>query len=204
MTERPEWLTWPSEEPEWLDEVDFTTQFKIVPLPPKPHLLEITMTRSVRLIAALLAVGTLAACGASASTGDTSAPEATIPAGVGGPSGIPAESTPAPAETTEAPAPPTYTVSQQNAIDSAQSYLDMGTGFSQKSLTDQVEFEGFPAADVKFALKHVTVDWNEQAAASAKGYMDSGSFSRKSLNDQLLFEGFTETQASYGVKSVGL
>ncbi len=47
-------------------------------------------------------------------------------------------------------------------------------------------------------------DWNEQAAKSAREYLDYTSFSRKGLIDQLVFEGFTPEQAEYGVDQTGL
>ena len=52
-------------------------------------------------------------------------------------------------------------------------------------------FEKYSAADARFAVNHITVNWNEQAAKSAASYLDYGSFSRQSLIDQLEFEGFT-------------
>jgi hypothetical protein len=48
------------------------------------------------------------------------------------------------------------------------------------------------------------VDWNEQAAKSAKSYLDYTSFSRQGLIDQLEFEGFATQQAIYGVNTTGL
>ncbi len=68
----------------------------------------------------------------------------------------------------------------------------------------QLQYEKFSTADATYAVNHVEVDWNAQAAKSAEGYMDSGSFSAGSLFDQLKYEGFTDGQARYGVQSVGL
>ena len=51
------------------------------------------------------------------------------------------------------------------------------------------------------------MDWNEQAAKSAKEYLDYDSFSRQGLIDQLSSEygeGFTMAQAIYGVNKAGL
>ena len=50
----------------------------------------------------------------------------------------------------------------------------------------------------------MTVDWNEQAAKSAKSYLEYQSFSRAGLKDQLIFEGFSPAQAEYGVSQTGL
>ena len=108
-------------------------------------------------------------------------------------------------EPTTAPeiAEPEFTVSQENAIETANDYLDF-TAFSEPGLIDQLKFEGFSTADARFAVNHIRVNWNEQAARSAKDYLDYGSFSRQGLIDQLEFEGFTTQQAIYGVNSTGL
>lgn len=101
------------------------------------------------------------------------------------------------------PEEPALTVSQMNAIESAQSYLDY-SAFSRKGLIEQLEFEDYSTADATFAVDYVDVDWNEQAAKSAAEYLDYSSFSRQGLIDQLLFEGFTQKQAEYGVSTTGL
>jgi hypothetical protein len=123
------------------------------------------------------------------------------------PSVVPAPTSPAP-EPTEAPKAE-FTVSQENAIESAESYLDSGA-FSEVGLIQQLSSkygEGFPKADAVFAVNHINVNWNEQAAKSAKSYLDSGSFSCQGLIDQLeskYGEGFTHSQAVYGAKQTGL
>jgi hypothetical protein len=102
-----------------------------------------------------------------------------------------------------------FTVSQENAIESAESYLDY-TSFSRSGLIDQLSSEygeGFPMADAIFAVDHISVDWNEQAARSAKDYLAYSSFSRQGLIEQLeseYGEGFTHSQAVYGVDQTGL
>nr|WP_242681125.1 Ltp family lipoprotein [Tessaracoccus sp. SD287] len=85
----------------------------------------------------------------------------------------------------------------------ALDYLEL-TGFSASGLQEQLEFEGFPAADAAYAVKHIDVDWMEQAARKAKEYLDLTSFSRQGLIDQLIFEGFSSKQAAHGADSVGL
>lgn len=98
---------------------------------------------------------------------------------------------------------PGYTVSQQQAIDKANQYLDY-TAFSKSGLAKQLKFEGFSKADAAFAVEHIDVDWNEQAALKAQNYLDYSAFSKSGLIKQLEFEGFTHKQALHGVAAVGL
>lgn len=108
-----------------------------------------------------------------------------------------------PVETVEpAATEPELTLSQANAVRSAEQYLAL-TSFSRSGLIGQLEFEDFPTADAEFAVDHVAVDWNAEAAESAQTYLDMTSFSRQELVDQLLFEGFTPDEASFGVAAVG-
>lgn len=95
------------------------------------------------------------------------------------------------------------TVSQQNALRTAESYLSF-MAFSHSGLVDQLEFEGYSTEDATFAADHCGADWNEQAALCAQNYLDFMGFSRSGLIDQLLYEGFTQEQAEYGVNAVGL
>lgn len=104
---------------------------------------------------------------------------------------------------------PEYTTAQENAIASAESYLDT-MAFSRKGLIEQLSSEygeGFSKADAIFAVNHIDVDWNEQAAKSAKSYLDTMAFSRNGLIEQLesdFGDGFTHAQAVYGVNQTGL
>ena len=95
------------------------------------------------------------------------------------------------------------TVSQQQAVRSADSYLSYSS-FSRSGLIDQLEYEGFSTADATFGVDAQNADWNAQAAGSAQDYLDYSSFSRSGLIDQLIYEGFTLEQATYGVNAVGL
>ena len=85
----------------------------------------------------------------------------------------------------------------------AQEYLAY-QAFSKKGLIDQLKFEGFSTKDATYAVNHITVNWNKQAAKKAKEYLKYQSFSRSGLIDQLVFEGFTQSQATYGVNKTGL
>jgi hypothetical protein len=98
---------------------------------------------------------------------------------------------------------PSMTKSQENAVKSAESYLDL-MGFSRSGLIKQLEFEGYSTKDATFAVVHISPNWNAEAAEKAKSYLDTQAFSRSGLIDQLKFEGFTQAQAEYGVKQTGL
>ncbi len=108
--------------------------------------------------------------------------------------------TPSPNPST--PPPADMTLGQKNAIKSAESYLAY-SGFSRSGLIEQLEFEGYSNEESTFAVDHVTVDWNEQAARVAQSYLNYSAFSRQGLIDQLKFEGFTQAEAEYGVTAVG-
>lgn len=106
-------------------------------------------------------------------------------------------------EAEEEPAKPEMTVSQENAVITAERYISMG-GFSKKSLAEQIEYEGFPKEDVDFAIANIDVDWKEQCKQSAERYMEMGGFSKQSLTEQLQYEGFLPDEVTYGVQQVGL
>jgi hypothetical protein len=116
-------------------------------------------------------------------------------------------------ENSTAPSKPEMSVSQENAIEEARSYL-RSMAFSRQGLIDQLSSEygsKFPLADAEFAVAYIEnnseVDWNAQAVKSAKEYLDSSSFSCNGLIDQLSSEygsKFTESQATYGATQAGL
>ncbi|MFV8170895.1 Ltp family lipoprotein [Mycolicibacterium peregrinum] len=101
------------------------------------------------------------------------------------------------------PLEPLSTASQRNAVRSAKGYLDY-SAFSRQGLIEQLEYEGFSAADATFAVDSIAVDWNVQAAKAAKAYLDYSGFSRSGLIDQLEYEGYTPAQAAYGATAAGL
>jgi hypothetical protein len=110
---------------------------------------------------------------------------------------------PAEKKAAEKPAEPKVTAGQENALRSAENYLDFAA-FSKTGLIEQLEFEDYSAADATYAANHVEVDWNEQAAKAAENYLDVSAFSKQGLIEQLEFEGYTTAQASYGVAQAGL
>lgn len=98
---------------------------------------------------------------------------------------------------------PSGTVGQENALKSAEDYLAMETGFSDKSLREQLEYEGYESEDIDWVFKNLEVDWKEQCEFSAKSYMESQSFSAAGLREQLSYEGFTDEQIEAGLAAVG-
>jgi hypothetical protein len=95
-------------------------------------------------------------------------------------------------------------------VESAQSYLSEGQGFSKQGLMEQLTSSagaGFTESEAEHAISQLHPDWNQQAVESAKGYLQLGGFSRASLIQQLTSSagaGFTEAQAEYAVNQVGL
>jgi hypothetical protein len=96
------------------------------------------------------------------------------------------------------PPEPTASPSQENALASAESYLEY-EAFSKSGLEKQLKYEGYSAADAKYGAAHTGADWNEQAAKSAKSYLEYESFSESGLIQQLEYEGYSSSQAEYGV-----
>ena len=101
-------------------------------------------------------------------------------------------------------------VAEQQAVESAQSYLNLGSGFSAESLLNQLTSSagsGFTNANAEFAINYLKPDWDAQAVEAAKGYLNLGGFSHDSLIQQLTSnygDGFTLAQAEYAVAKVGL
>jgi len=102
------------------------------------------------------------------------------------------------------------TVAHQQAVSAAQSYLDLGEGFSYQGLLKQLTSSygsGFSQSDAEFAISYLNPDWNAQAVESAKGYLNLGGFSASSLLQQLTSSyggGFTYSQAEYALHNVGM
>lgn len=152
------------------------------------------------LLIGIASVGSSSEDGTSPPTAD--APKATPQSDEPEPPVEPTEPAP-PAEPTE----PEMTSGQENALESARSYVDM-SGFSKQGLIQQLSSssgEGFAKADAVFAANHVDVNWNDEAVESAQGYLDMTAFSRQGLIEQLSSsagEKFTVAQAQYAVDKV--
>ena len=111
--------------------------------------------------------------------------------------------------TTTVPTAKPVSAEQQNAVRSAQSYLETGA-FSRKRLIEQLSSdagEGYSLQASTKAVDSLDINYNEQATKSAKRYLSLSGFSRKRLIEQLesdAGEGFTHSQAVYGVNKAGL
>jgi hypothetical protein len=153
-------------------------------------------------------LGTVPAAGAAAKVGDA------VVVNVKKTAEIEQEAAQPPAEPAAPAAPPASAMSlgQQNAVESAKSYLRF-TAFSRMGLTQQLTSEygeGFEPGDAEFAIAYLEqnglVDWNAEAVESAKSYLNLSSFSRDGLYEQLTSEygeGFTPDQANYALGQVG-
>jgi hypothetical protein len=101
------------------------------------------------------------------------------------------------------------TLAMENALSSAQDYLDY-SAFSRQGLIDQLSSEygsGFEIADATWAVSQLKVDWKQQAVQAAKDYLDYSSFSRQGLIDQLSSpygSQFTVEEATFAVNQIGL
>jgi type IV secretory pathway VirB10-like protein len=149
----------------------------------------------VVVLAAFACVGIASGCGED----DTSSPAAQETTTKKAPAPPPPPPPPPPPE----PEKPEETAGQQNARESAESYLDT-SAFSRTGLIKQLKYEGYSTADATYAVNAVNPNWNEQAAKAAQSYLDTSSFSRSGLIEQLMYEGYTRAQAEYGAKKVGL
>jgi hypothetical protein len=102
---------------------------------------------------------------------------------------------------------PEMTSGQENALKSAQNYLDM-SGFSKAGLIQQLSSsagDGVSKADATFAANHVGADWNKEAVESAQRYLDLQSFSKAALIQLLSSSAgaqYTPAQARYAVSKV--
>lgn len=114
---------------------------------------------------------------------------------------------PAPPATKPAAQPTTpasnVSAGESNALKSAKSYLDMG-GFSKESLKGQLEYEGYDANQIQYALDNCGADWKNQALMSAKSYLGCNiGFSKLGLTEQLEYEGFTSDEVRYAIDNCG-
>lgn len=93
---------------------------------------------------------------------------------------------------------PEATTGQVQAATAAASYVDM-MPMSAKAVRDQLRFDKHERPDIEWAMKHLEVDWNDEAIEAAHLYLDtSPGMSRAGLADQLRFDGFTWPESEHG------
>lgn len=97
------------------------------------------------------------------------------------------------------------TGAQQNAVRSAEGYLDY-SAFSKEGLIQQLSSDygdGYEESDARVAVESLDVDWKEQAVRSAEEYLKLDGFSCQGLIDQLSSsygDRYTEANARYGAR----
>lgn len=105
------------------------------------------------------------------------------------------------------PSKPEISREFQNALKSAQNYVDL-MPFSEKGLYDQLTAEygeQFPAEAAQYAIENLDVDYNAEALESAKNYQETMPMSDSGLYDQLTSEygeRFTAEQAQYAIDNL--
>ena len=83
------------------------------------------------------------------------------------------------------------TSGQENALESAQNYLDM-SGFSKAGLIQQLSSsagDGYSKADATFAANNVDADWNEEAVEAAQNYLDIAVLEGRAHSAVVVFSG---------------
>ena len=105
-------------------------------------------------------------------------------------------------ETTTPPTTSNVSLSKQNALKRANSYLK-SSAFSYLGLIGQLEYEQFSNEDAVYGADNCGANWNEQALKKAQSYLKHSAFSYSGLIDQLEFEKFTAEQAKYGADNCG-
>jgi hypothetical protein len=162
------------------------------------------------IILGLIVIGAISSAAASKGQSPRSSANTSNPAATSRPITTPASTAPTLASKPAKPKP-TLTGPQQQAVEAAQNYLSMGSGFSRSGLIKQLSSSygsGFPKAVAVFAVDHLNVAWNQQAVLAAKGYKETGGgFSCSGMIQQLSSSygsGFTHAQAVYGARKAGV
>ena len=74
--------------------------------------------------------------------------------------------------------------------------------FSEKSLIDQLVYDGYPKSEASEAIDSLDIDWNEQAVKWAKDFLDYYVVSNDRIYDLLEEEGFDDDQINYAIKEL--
>ena len=92
------------------------------------------------------------------------------------------------------------TTARQGACDLAAAYL-AEVNFSYSGLIKQLQAAGCSEEDAIYAADNCGADWNEQAALRAKYHLNGMGFGRQQLITWMLQEGFTESQVAYALEA---
>lgn len=123
-----------------------------------------------RLIGAFMVLGSMGGCVAGSLMLPPSATNTAVTAEAASSSEPVAKASAASVPTAAADTAPKLTGPQKNAVRSARQYLSM-TGFSRDGLIAQLSSDygdGYAVADATAAVDSLDVDWNENAARSAR------------------------------------
>jgi hypothetical protein len=167
-----------------------------------------TNGRTLKIVGGVLGLFVLASCvgaiagGGDSDTVDTAQTEASTAPSAAASKAPVASKAPAAPPSAAAPVEPEQAElsgAQENAVRSAEAYLQVA-GFSRDSLINQlVEFDKYEKADATAAVDSMDIDYIEQATKSAEAYLQVTGFSRQALIDQLTgFDKYTQAQATAG------
>lgn len=95
------------------------------------------------------------------------------------------------------------TSNRTQAVRAAKQYLRI-SGFSQKGLIEQLQYDGYSRSDATYGATHAGANWMSQAARTAKQYLRISPFSFSGMVEQLQYDGYTRAQAIYGARAVRL
>lgn len=91
------------------------------------------------------------------------------------------------------------TTGEENAVRAANDYLDI-MSFSAKELKEQLEFDGYKANEVQYALDNCIVDYKAEAYEAAEDYLSIMSFSKSELKEQLEYDGFEVDEVDFALQ----
>ncbi len=94
------------------------------------------------------------------------------------------------------------TTEERKASEDARAYLDLLTLSKKELITMLTMYDGYSKDVATKAVDSLNIDWKEQAARSAKSYMETLNATRDTILYYLKLEGYTDEQAEYGADSI--
>ncbi|MFC6177612.1 Ltp family lipoprotein [Companilactobacillus huachuanensis] len=90
----------------------------------------------------------------------------------------------------------------KSALKQVQNYSDV-MHMSKQDLVDQLTSKHYSKSAINYAIKHVKIDYDQNALLKGKEYSDSQNMSKQGIYDQLISKGkFTVKQAQYAVDNL--